>query len=61
LTSPWVNISYNRYRVELLKLGVNLYEVSKTQLRRDHRMRELFKKARMTSRAMNNGYRRASM
>lgn len=43
---PLVNINYNRYRVELLKMGVNLYEVSTTQLRRDNRLRELFKKAR---------------
>jgi putative cardiolipin synthase len=43
---PLVNISYNRYRVELLQLGVNLYEVSTRQLRRDNRLRDLLKKAR---------------
>ncbi len=29
---PLVNINYNRYRVDMLKLGVNLYEVSTQQL-----------------------------
>lgn len=43
---PLVNISYNRYRVQLLKLGVELYEVSTTQLRRNRQIRQLLKKAR---------------
>jgi putative cardiolipin synthase len=43
---PLVNINYNRYRVDMLKLGVNLYEVSTQQLRRSGQFRDLLKKAR---------------
>ncbi|MGJ7562446.1 phospholipase D family protein [Variovorax sp. GB1R11] len=43
---PLVNINYNRYRVDMLKLGVNLYEVSTQQLRRAGQFRTLLKKAR---------------
>jgi len=43
---PLVNINYNRYRVDMLKLGVNLYEVSTRQLRRSGQFRDLLKKAR---------------
>jgi putative cardiolipin synthase len=47
---PLVNINYNRYRVDMLKLGVNLYEVSTQQLRRSGQFRDLLKKARGPSR-----------
>ena len=43
---PLVNINYNRYRVDMLKLGVNLYEVSTRQLKRNRQLRDLLKKAR---------------
>jgi len=43
---PLVNINYNRYRVDMLKLGVNLYEVSTRQLKRNRQIRDLLKKAR---------------
>jgi len=43
---PLVNINYNRYRVDLLKLGVELYEVSTEQLKRNRQIRDLLKKAR---------------
>ncbi|WP_354328398.1 phospholipase D family protein [Variovorax paradoxus] len=43
---PLVNINYNRYRVDMLKLGVNLYEVSTEQLKRNRQFRTLLKKAR---------------
>jgi len=43
---PLVNINYNRYRVDMLKLGVNLYEVSTQQLKRSGQFRSLLKKAR---------------
>jgi putative cardiolipin synthase len=43
---PLVNINYNRYRVDMLKLGVNLYEVSTQQLKRNRQFRTLLKKAR---------------
>ncbi|CAN7243606.1 phospholipase D family protein [Variovorax paradoxus] len=43
---PLVNINYNRYRVDMLKLGVNLYEVSTQQLKRNRQLRSLLKKAR---------------
>ena len=43
---PLVNINYNRYRVDMLKLGVNLYEVSTEQLKRNRQLRTLLKKAR---------------
>jgi putative cardiolipin synthase len=43
---PLVNINYNRYRVDMLKLGVNLYEVSTQQLKRNRQFRDLLKKAR---------------
>ena len=43
---PLVNINYNRYRVDLLKLGVELYEMSTEQLKRNRQIRDLLKKAR---------------
>jgi putative cardiolipin synthase len=43
---PLVNINYNRYRVDMLKLGVELYEVSTQQLKRSGQFRDLLKKAR---------------
>ncbi|MET0209262.1 MAG: phospholipase D family protein [Variovorax sp.] len=43
---PLVNINYNRYRVDLLKLGVELYELSTEQLKRNREFRDLLKKAR---------------
>lgn len=43
---PLVNINYNRYRVDMLMLGVNLYEVSTQQLKRNRQIRDLLKKAR---------------
>ncbi|MDM0056100.1 phospholipase D family protein [Variovorax fucosicus] len=43
---PLVNINYNRYRIDLLKLGVELYEVSTEQLKRNRQIRDLLKKAR---------------
>ena len=43
---PLVNINYNRFRVDMLKLGVNLYEVSTEQLKRNRQFRTLLKKAR---------------
>ncbi|MDM0114462.1 phospholipase D family protein [Variovorax sp. J22R133] len=43
---PLVNINYNRYRVELLKLGVDLREVSTRQLTRNPELRRLLRKAR---------------
>jgi putative cardiolipin synthase len=43
---PLVNINDNRYRVDMLKLGVELYEVSTQQLERSGQFRDLLKKAR---------------
>jgi len=43
---PLVNINYNRYRVDLLKLGVELYELSTEQLKRNRQLRSLLKQAR---------------
>jgi putative cardiolipin synthase len=43
---PLVNVNYNRYRVDLLKLGVALYEMSTEQLKRNGQLRDLLKKAR---------------
>ena len=43
---PLVNVNYNRYRVDLLKLGVELYEVSTVQLKRNREFRDLLKQGR---------------
>ncbi len=43
---PLVNINYNRYRVALLQIGVELLEVSTTQLKRSGQMRRLLRQAR---------------
>ncbi len=43
---PLVNINYNRYRVELLKLGVELHEVSTRQLKRNPELKRLLRQAR---------------
>ena len=43
---PLVNLSYNRYRVALLQLGVELLEVSTTQLKRNNEIRRLLRQAR---------------
>ncbi|WP_431511746.1 phospholipase D-like domain-containing protein [Variovorax sp. DAIF25] len=43
---PLVDINDNRYRVDMLKLGVELYEVSTQQLKRNGQFRGLLKKAR---------------
>ncbi|MBC7729575.1 MAG: phospholipase D family protein, partial [Microbacteriaceae bacterium] len=43
---PLVNINYNRYRVALLRAGVDLYEVSTRQLKRSGNFRPLLKQAR---------------
>ncbi|MDP9898479.1 phospholipase D family protein [Variovorax ginsengisoli] len=43
---PLVNINYNRYRVELLQAGVELLEMSTTQLKRSGQMRRLLRQAR---------------
>ena len=43
---PLVNINYNRYRVALLQAGVELLEVSTTQLKRSGQMRRLLRQAR---------------
>ncbi len=43
---PLVNINYNRYRVALLRAGVDLYEVSTRQLKRSGNFRRLLKQAR---------------
>lgn len=43
---PLVNINYNKYRVELLRLGVRLYEVSSEQIRRSLNLRKVFRQSR---------------
>ncbi len=43
---PLVNLSYNRYRVPLLQLGVELLEVSTRQLKRNNEIRRLLRQAR---------------
>ena len=43
---PLVNINYNRYRVELLRLGVNLREVSTVRLKRNVQLRKLLRQGR---------------
>ena len=43
---PLVNIQYNRYRVEMLQLGVELLEVSTRQLKRNPDLRRLLHQAR---------------
>ncbi|VWX58102.1 Phosphatidylserine/phosphatidylglycerophosphate /cardiolipin synthase [Burkholderiales bacterium 8X] len=43
---PLVNINYNRYRVEMLKLGVELREVSTVQLKRNRQLKRLLMQAR---------------
>jgi len=43
---PLVNINYNRYRVALLQAGVELLEMSTTQLKRSNSMRRLLRQAR---------------
>lgn len=39
---PLVNVAYARYRNELLKMGVRLYELASTRLRQDSRLQRLF-------------------
>jgi putative cardiolipin synthase len=36
---PLVNIGYERYRIEMLRMGVRLYEVTSGRLKRDTRLR----------------------
>ncbi|SEA94392.1 phospholipase D family protein [Variovorax sp. YR216] len=43
---PLVNINYNRFRVEMLKLGVSLYEVSSEQMKRSLNLRKVFRESR---------------
>jgi len=43
---PLVNFHYNRFRVEMLKLGVTLYEVSSEQIKRSVNLRKVFKQSR---------------
>ncbi|MBB3177287.1 phospholipase D family protein [Variovorax sp. Sphag1AA] len=43
---PLVNINYNRFRVEMLKLGVSLYEVSSAQIKRSLNLRKVFRESR---------------
>jgi len=43
---PLVNIQYNRYRVELLQLGVELRELSTRQLKLNGQLRSLLRQAR---------------
>lgn len=43
---PLASLAYERYRVPLLKLGVELYEVSATQVQRDAGQRALFGRSR---------------
>ncbi|MBU1359050.1 MAG: phospholipase D family protein [Gammaproteobacteria bacterium] len=43
---PLVNINYNRYRVEMLRLGVELQEVSTRRLKRNVQLNRLLKQAR---------------
>jgi len=43
---PLVNVNYNRYRVALLQEGVELLEVSTTQLKRNAQIRRLLRQAR---------------
>ena len=39
---PLVNVAYARYRTELLKMGVRLYELASTRLHEDSRLQRLF-------------------
>lgn len=39
---PLVNVAYARYRNELLKMGVRLYELASTRLHEDSRLQRLF-------------------
>ncbi|MGO4393137.1 phospholipase D family protein [Variovorax sp. M-6] len=43
---PLVNINYNDYRVEMLRLGVRLYEVSSEQIKRSLNLRKAFRQSR---------------
>jgi len=43
---PLASLAYERYRVPMLKLGVELYEVSATAVQRDERQRALFGRSR---------------
>ncbi|MBO9515470.1 MAG: phospholipase D family protein [Variovorax sp.] len=43
---PLVNINYNRFRVEMLKQGVTLYEVSSEQIKRSLNLRKVFRQSR---------------
>ena len=43
---PLVNINYNNYRVAMLKLGVELYEVSSAQIKRSLNLRKVFAQSR---------------
>ncbi len=43
---PLVNINYNNYRVAMLKLGVELYEVSSAQIKRSLNLRKTFAQSR---------------
>ncbi|MFM9425043.1 putative cardiolipin synthase [Variovorax sp. GrIS 2.14] len=43
---PLVNINYNNYRVAMVKLGVELYEVSSVQIKRSLNLRKTFAQSR---------------
>lgn len=43
---PLVNINYNRFRVQMLKLGISLYEVSSEQMKRSLNLRKIFRESR---------------
>ncbi|MGJ7508449.1 phospholipase D-like domain-containing protein [Variovorax sp. GT1P44] len=43
---PLVNINYNRFRVEMLQMGVQLYEVSSEQIKRSINLRKVFRQSR---------------
>ncbi|MDM0000512.1 phospholipase D family protein [Variovorax sp. J22P240] len=43
---PLVNINYNSFRVEMLRMGVTLYEVSSEQIKRSLNLRKVFRQSR---------------
>lgn len=43
---PLVNINYNNFRVEMLRMGVTLYEVSSEQIKRSLNLRKVFRQSR---------------
>jgi phosphatidylserine/phosphatidylglycerophosphate/cardiolipin synthase-like enzyme len=43
---PLVNINYNNFRVEMLRMGVKLYEVSSEQIKRSVNLRKVFRQSR---------------